>query len=77
MKVMSILDKLVGLGGPFAEGLAQSIVSETAPEVGEAGKEAAAWIKGKLLGTKTTADDTLIISNLKAFAQGFLDGLAA
>lgn len=69
---MSVLDDLVGLAGPFAEAFAQQLVAQTADESKAAGGKAAAWIKEKLLGTKTTADDVLILGNLKAFAEGLL-----
>ncbi len=72
---MSVIDDLVKFAGPFAEAFAQQLVAETADDSKAAGVKAGEWIKDKLLGTKTTADDVLITGNLKAFAEGLLESL--
>ena len=70
---MSVLEDIFNLAGPFAEAFAQQLVAQTAPESKAAGAKAVDWVREKLLGTKTTADDTLILGNLKAFMEGALE----
>lgn len=63
--------------GPFAEGFATQLVVQTKPQAKELGKDAVAEVKKLLLGTATTADDTLVLENLEGFLEGALEEIRA
>ena len=60
---------------PFAEAFAKNLAGKTEQEAEEAGEELVEKVKGLLLGTKTTADDTLILAGLKGLGKGIISGV--
>lgn len=77
MSLKDLAFDMLNLTGPFAEGLAQALVAKSGPVMRKEGAEAVQFLKGKLLGTATTADDTIILGNLREILEGALEELDA